>query len=59
MLCPECLKKKIENKMKVTDSRAQGPFETWRKYQCGDCGFITYNTEKLEDPVCQTVEVEN
>ena len=59
MLCPECLKKGSEIKLRVKDSRSQGAFETCRKYRCYMCKFETYNTEKLEDPACRGFEEEN
>ena len=52
MLCPKCLKKDKESKLKVIESRPSGPFEQWRKYLCPKCEFITFQTEKLEDPAC-------
>ena len=50
MLCPECLKKGEETKLKCVDSRPMGPFKQSRRYECPACKFDIINIEQLEIP---------
>lgn len=51
MLCPECLKNGKQVKLKVLDSRPDGPFKRFRHYKCQACEYDTWAMEAL--PIAQ------
>jgi transcriptional regulator NrdR family protein len=51
MDCPVCQKKGKSQRLRVTNSRPDGPFRRLRFYECQVCGFSAWNTETLEAAV--------
>lgn len=57
MLCPDCYVKKSKSvRLKVTNSRPDGPFKQLRYYECPKCGYNTWNTERLSVPPMKTYD---
>ena len=49
MLCPDCFKNRKQVKLKVYETRPDGPFKRHRHYRCPECEFTTWNTESLKN----------
>ena len=50
MECPDCAKNNVKTKLKVMDSRPEGPYKRNRRYACQKCGYETHTTERLDIP---------